>query len=219
VVYVRNDWRQTVKWLKRRGFLMAYISHFIWRFGKGMYESSSFQDCWHNSRKKTACLGLLSCLKEQKLVGGGGGNYNRWWNMGLWLWSQNLAAIITMEIFLAMTEKSMPNVNSKTKGLLIVFFDYENLLHHEYGPQSWSSNQYFCLQMFRCLRDVVHHSHKSENSVSSKFTKTNAYTTNSVWQFLAKHCISQVKWPPNSPDMAPYDSFKFPKLKKRNTER
>jgi transposase len=40
-----------------------------------------------------------------------------------------------------------------------------------------------------------------------------AHSTGLVQAFLAKRHITQVCWPPNSPDLAPYDFWLFPKLK------
>jgi hypothetical protein len=61
-----------------------------------------------------------------------------------------------MEIsFLAMTGESMPNV-SKTKMMLIVFFDHKYGVHNEYAPQG-QINEHFYLMVFRHICDPVHH--------------------------------------------------------------
>jgi len=46
-----------------------------------------------------------------------------------------------------------------------------------------------------------------------------AHTSHLVQQFLAKHGTAQLQQPPYSPDLAPFDFFLFPRLKKVLKER
>jgi len=53
----------------------------------------------------------------------------------------------------------------------IVFFYYEDVMHHEYVPQGHTVNQRFCLQLLRCLLDTVNGC-TSGNPVSVIFAMT-----------------------------------------------
>jgi len=108
-------------------------------------------------------------------------------------------------------------VTSNVKTTLIVFFDIDGLVHHEYVSRGQMVNKEFYKTVLQCLRDAVcrhcpekwhagnwilHH----DNSPAHR-----AVTTN---EFLAKHNIPSLPHPLSSPDLAPCDFFLFPQLKK-----
>ena len=101
--------------------------------------------------------------------------------------------------------------------MLIVFFDIDGLVHHEYIPRVQTVNKEFYRTVLQCLRDAVRR-HRPEKWCSGNWNPHHdnapahrAVTTN---EFLAKHNIPSLPHPPCSPDLAPCDFFLFPQLKK-----
>ena len=55
-----------------------------------------------------------------------------------------------------MTEDSMPSLMQKWGVLMhMTSFGPEGFVHHENAPQGQSVNQYFYLEVLRCLQDAV----------------------------------------------------------------
>jgi hypothetical protein len=110
--------------------------------------------------------------------------------------------------------ESDPRSGSKTKAMLLVFFDIEGNVRREYAPEGQTVNKEFHLEVLRRLREsdrrklsemwrdddwIPHHNYAP------------AHTSQLMQQFLAKHGTAQ---PPYSLDLAPCDIFLFPRLKK-----
>ena len=105
---------------------------------------------------------------------------------------------------------------SKTKVMLIAFFDVHGIIHAEFLPQGLTINQHvyknILLHMMRSVREkrrelwemrswLLHHDNAP------------AHNALGIWKFLAKNNIVVLEQPPYSPDLAPCDFFLFPKLK------
>ncbi|BFZ02340.1 hypothetical protein BsWGS_05379 [Bradybaena similaris] len=105
---------------------------------------------------------------------------------------------------------------SNVKTLLIVFFDYKGIVHHEYAPSGQTVNKEYYIEVLRRLRDAVRR-RRPDLHASGQWQlhhdNAPAHSAQLVQQFLAKHNIPQVRQPPYSPDLAPCDFFLFPKIK------
>jgi len=51
--------------------------------------------------------------------------------------------------------KDRRQVRSKTKVMLLAFFDSEGIVHHEYAPDGQTINKEFYLEVLRHLRESV----------------------------------------------------------------
>jgi len=113
--------------------------------------------------------------------------------------------------------KKARQVKANIKTMLIVFFDIDRLVYHEFVPTGQTVNKEFYKTVLQRLRDAARR-HRPEKWRSGNWILHHdnapahrAVTTN---KFLAKHNIPSLSQPPNSPDIAPYDFFLFPQLKK-----
>jgi histone-lysine N-methyltransferase SETMAR len=100
--------------------------------------------------------------------------------------------------------------------MMIVFFDAEGLVHHEFLPQRQTMNQTVYITVRQRLRDAVRRKrpHKwSSGTWLLHHDKAPRHAALSVREFLAKHSIPLVPHPPYSLDLAPCDFFLFPRLK------
>ena len=109
-------------------------------------------------------------------------------------------------------------VRSKTKVMLLAFFDYEGIVHHEYAPNGQTINKALYLEVLRRLRESVRRKRPEkwqDGDWILHHDNAPAHTSHLVQQFLAKHgTTAQLQQPPYSPDLAPCDFFLFPRLKK-----
>jgi len=108
-------------------------------------------------------------------------------------------------------------VRSKTKVMLLAFFDYEGVVHHEYAPCGQAINKKFYLEVLRRLRESFRRKRPEkwwDGDWILHHDNTPAHTSHLVQQFLVKHGPTQLQQPPYSPDLAPCDFFVFPRLKK-----
>jgi len=108
-------------------------------------------------------------------------------------------------------------VRSKTKVMLLSFFDSEGIIHHEYAPDGQTINKEFYLEVLRRLRESVCRKRPEEwrdGDWILHHDNAPAHTSHIVQQFLAKHGTAQLQQPPYSSDLAPCDFFLFPRLKK-----
>jgi hypothetical protein len=100
--------------------------------------------------------------------------------------------------------------------MLIVLFDAESLVHHEFLPQRQTMNQTVHITVLKSLRDAVRWKwpHKwSYGSWLPHHDNAPCHAALSLRDFLAKHSIPVVPHPPYSPDLALCDFFLFPRLK------
>jgi transposase len=100
--------------------------------------------------------------------------------------------------------------------LMVFFFDWKGIFHHEFVPRGETVNKEFYVKVMKRLREAVQRK------------RTEAWT-NKTWmlhhdnapprvsllirEFLAKQETIVMPQPPYSPDLAPVDFFLFPKLK------
>ena len=111
---------------------------------------------------------------------------------------------------------------SKIKVLLVVFFDWKDIVHHEFVPHDQMVNKQLYQEVLVRLRDTVHRKRPEmwENETWMLHHKNAlAHASLLIRSYLAKQKTSIVPHPPYSPDLAPADLFLFPKLKTTLKER
>ena len=102
------------------------------------------------------------------------------------------------------------------KSMLIIFFDYEGVVHYEFASRSQTINKEYYVEVLKRLRDAVRRKRRRFWSSGDWLLYHNnapAHSSDLVQQFLAKHKIVQLRQPPYSPHIAPCDFWMFPKLK------
>lgn len=105
---------------------------------------------------------------------------------------------------------------SKIKTMLIVFFDYQGVVHSEFLPTGQTANAAWYVQVLRNLREKIRLLRPKLWINKSWFLHhDNApiHTAHSTCDYLTKHNVHVIPQAPYSPDMAPCDFFLFPKLK------
>lgn len=105
---------------------------------------------------------------------------------------------------------------SKIKTMLIVFFDYQGVVHSEFLPTGQTANAAWYVQVLRNLREKIRLLRPKLWINKSWFLHhDNApiHTAHSTCDYLTKHNVHVIPLAPYSPDMAPCDFFLFPKLK------
>ena len=108
-------------------------------------------------------------------------------------------------------------MRTKTKVMLLAFFDSEGIVHHEYAPGGQTVNKEFYLEVLRRLRESVHQKRPEKwrnGDWILHHDNAPSHTSHLVQQFLAKHGTAQLQQPPYSPDLTLCDFFLFPRLKK-----
>jgi len=111
---------------------------------------------------------------------------------------------------------------SKIKVLLVVFFYWKGIFHHEFLPCGQMVNKQRYQEDLARLSGVVHRK-KPElwNNQTWMLHQDNApaHASLLICSYLAKRQTSVVPHSPYSPDIAPADFFLFPKLKPNLKER
>ena len=105
---------------------------------------------------------------------------------------------------------------SKIKVMLVVFFDWKGIVHHEFVPRGQMVNRQFYQEVLARLRVAVRRKRPElwENQTWMLHRDNElAQASLLIRSYLAKHQTSVVPHPPYSPDLAPADFFLFPKLK------
>jgi hypothetical protein len=90
-------------------------------------------------------------------------------------------------------------------------------VHHEYAPDRQTINKEFYLEVLLRVRESVRRKQPElwrDGDWILHHDNALAHTTHLVQQFLVKHCTAQLQQPSYSPDLAAYDLFLFPCLKK-----
>jgi len=81
-------------------------------------------------------------------------------------------------------------VRSKTKVMLLTFFDSEGIVHHEYPPDGQTTNKQFYVEVLRLLRESVRRKRpeiwRDCNWILHHYNAP-AHTSRLVQQFLSKH--------------------------------
>ncbi|GFY00022.1 uncharacterized protein TNCV_1341201 [Trichonephila clavipes] len=96
------------------------------------------------------------------------------------------------------------------KVMMIVFFDADGIVHHEYAPQDQTMNKEFYLDVRRRLREAVRRKRLvlwASSHWMLHHDGAPGHTANLVQQFLRKHGTIQIAHPPYLPDMSPPDFF------------
>jgi len=105
---------------------------------------------------------------------------------------------------------------SKIKVLLVVFFDWKGIVHHEFVPCAQMVNKQLHQEVLACLRNAVRRKRPElwENQTwMLHHDNVPAHALLLIRSYLAKHQTSIMPHPPYSPDLAPADFFLFPKIK------
>ena len=106
---------------------------------------------------------------------------------------------------------------SKTKVMLIAFFDVPGIVHAEFLPQGQTINYYVYKNILRRLMRSLREKRRELWETRSwllHHDNAPAHNALGIGEFLAKNNIAVLEQPPYSPDLAPCDFFLFPKLKK-----
>ena len=105
---------------------------------------------------------------------------------------------------------------SKTKVMLIAFFDQKGLVHHEFVSEGEPVNQYFYQQVIIRLHYGVRRTRMalwSDKSWVLHHDNALAHNAVSARQLLVKKQIAALDHPPYSPDLASCAFWLFPRLK------
>ena len=105
---------------------------------------------------------------------------------------------------------------SKTKVMLITFFDAQGIIYKEFVPQGTTVNSHYYLDVLKRLCNRIRRvlpERWTEKDFFLLHDNAPAHTAGIVTQFLARKQIPVLQHPPYSPDLAPCDFFLFPKLK------
>jgi len=105
---------------------------------------------------------------------------------------------------------------SKTKVILIPFFDVHGIVHAEFLPQGQIINEHVYKNILRRLmRSGKEKRRELWETRSWLLHHDNAPAHNAlgIQEFLAKNNIAVLEQPPYCPDLAPCDFFLFLKLK------
>ena len=97
--------------------------------------------------------------------------------------------------------------------MLLVFFDSECVVHHEYAPDGQTVNKEFYLEVVRRLVRLKRPEKWRDGDWILQHNNAPAHSSRLVQKFLATHGTAQLQQPPYSPDLAPCDFFLFPRLK------
>lgn len=104
---------------------------------------------------------------------------------------------------------------SRLKAMLIVFFDIQGIIHHEYVPAGQTVTGQFYVGVLERLRARIFRVRPAlaENGWIVHHDNAPAHSSLIVREFLAKKSIPTLPHPPYSPDLTPCDFFLFPKIK------
>jgi len=105
---------------------------------------------------------------------------------------------------------------SNMKVMLLVFFDWQGIIHHEFVPHGQTVNKEFYVAVLKRLREAVRRKRPQlwmNQSWVLHHDNAPAHLLFLVRNFLAKNEMTVVPQSPYSPDLAPGDFFLFPKLK------
>ena len=101
------------------------------------------------------------------------------------------------------------------KVMMVVFFDWQGVIHYEFIPRGQTVNKEFYLAVLKRLREAVRRKRPqlwTNQSWVLHHDNAPAHSPFLVRNFLAKNEMTVVPQPPYPPDLAPADFFLFPKL-------
>jgi hypothetical protein len=102
------------------------------------------------------------------------------------------------------------------KIMLMVFFDIEGVVHHEFLHQVQTVNRWYYLKVLKGLRENVRRKRPQlwrNNSWFLHHDNVPAHALLLIHDFLANTNTTVLPQPPCSRDLAPAHFFLFPKLK------
>ena len=105
---------------------------------------------------------------------------------------------------------------SKTKVMLIAFFDVHKIVYAEFLPKDQTIHQLVYINILRHLMHSVREKSREQWQTRSwllHHDNAPAHNALGIRGSLAKNNIAVLEQPPYSPDLAPCDFFLFPKLK------
>ena len=105
---------------------------------------------------------------------------------------------------------------SKIKMILVVFFDWKDIVHHEFVLRGQVVNKQLYQEAIARLRDAVRMKRTEfwENQTGMlHHDNAPARVSFLIRSYLAKHQTSITPHPPYPPELAPADFILFPKLK------
>lgn len=106
---------------------------------------------------------------------------------------------------------------SKVKTMLIVFFDFKGIIHHEFVPEGQTVNKEYYKEVLQRLRLKIRRKRTELWETGNWFLlhdNARPHKALKITQFLAKNVITEVPHAPYSPDLSPCDYFLFPKIKR-----
>jgi len=112
--------------------------------------------------------------------------------------------------------KKLKFQKSRIKTMLIIFFDFQGVVHKEFVPEGKTVNAEFYKGVMDCLLKRIQRVRPAAFcSGDFLFLHDNApvHKAASVCQFLIPQKRYNPLLPPHSPDLSPPDHFLFPKLK------
>jgi len=102
------------------------------------------------------------------------------------------------------------------KVMLVVFFDWKGIFHHEFVPRGQMLNKLLWQEVLACLRDAVGRKRPELWEIQTWLLYHNnapAHLSLLISIYLTKYHTSFLPHPSYSLDLAPADFFLFPKLK------
>jgi len=105
---------------------------------------------------------------------------------------------------------------SNMKVMLLVFVDWQGIIHHEFVPRGQTVNKEFYVEVLKRLREAVRRKRPqlwTKQSWVLHHDNAPAHSLFLVRNFLAENETTVVPQPSYSPDLASADFFLFPKLK------
>jgi len=111
---------------------------------------------------------------------------------------------------------------SRVKTMLVIFFDWQGVIHKEFLPEGETINAVYYKGVMERLLNIIRRV-RPDMCVSGEWflLHDNALSHNAtiVKQFLAQRKVTVLDHPPYLPDLAPADYFLFPKVKSHSKGR
>ena len=112
--------------------------------------------------------------------------------------------------------KKAQQVRSNVKVMLTCFFYSCGIVHHKYAPEGQTINKEYYLQVLCRLCETVQRKQPdmwAAKNFQLHHDSAPAHSAHVIHAFLAKNSMPLVRQAPYSPDLAPRDFWRFPKLK------
>ena len=116
---------------------------------------------------------------------------------------------------LTTAEKKMWFQKPRVKTMLVIFFDWQGVIHKEFVPEGETINAVYYKGEMERLLNRIRRVRLCMCESADRFLLHNAPSHNAtiVKQFLAQRKVTVLDHPPYSPDLAPADYFLFPRVK------